>query len=103
MKNYQVWTENVKNGPLDHDYDICQDGEITTISRSNDKSWLDHARSEKIGVMINSGDDLVIRLNGIKKPITLDYQQAHQLLCLLISDTLEYKTEIRESKTIKQF
>ena len=103
MKNYQIWTEHIKNGPLIHEYEIYTDGEITTMHRTDNDNWSDHAKGEKVGEMKNSGDDLVITLEGMKKPIILDYMQAHQLLALLMIDGLDYKSEVRESRTLKQF
>lgn len=103
MKNYQIWTENMKGAPLQLEYEIYADGEYTRIHYSNDESWSDHVKGQEVGQMHNTGDGLEVTLVGVKGKIKLDYMQAHQLLSLLISDTLEYKTEIRESKTIKQF
>lgn len=101
MKLYQLWTENDSGRPLEHEYDIIdkEDSEVI-LQYSNDKTWREPCG--KVASMINTGDNLKIKLNGMKE-LTLDYMQAHQLLILLAFDSREWKNEIREIKTIKQF
>lgn len=103
MKKYEVWTENRRGEAPDHDYNIIDDenGEIK-LHYSNSKGWSDHIHNQEIASMTNTGDNLIIKVNGVKK-LELEYIQAHQLLTLLAYDTKQWKSEIRESVTIKQF
>ena len=103
MKKYEVWTENHRGEPLDYDYNIIDDenGEVK-LRYSNSEGWSEHIRDYEIGSMTNTGDSLIIKIKGMKK-LELDYQQAHKLLTLLAFDTKEWKSEIRQSITVKQF
>lgn len=102
MKTYQIWTENHRGEPLTHDYDAKVNSEVTELYYSNSTEWTSIVKNTSAGKMTNSGNDLIVEIKGVKK-IVLDYQQAHQLYTLLAIDCKNWKNEIRETTTIKQF
>ena len=100
MKKYEIHTQNHKNGPLDHDYDLIQDDELHTLSYSNSRAWSEHIRGESVGALIDDGNGVIVTLDGLKKPIKLDYKQVMELQVLLLSSLQkDYITEIREVTT----
>lgn len=94
----QVWTNNKKNGPADsYDYDITTEDNRVILNYSNDKRWTEPGK--KIGVLIDDGDGVVVKLDG-RKPIVLDYGECVEMLALLLANHTD-KIELREIKTIK--
>jgi hypothetical protein len=101
MKKYEVYTENFKGEPLNHDYDISIQDEngVTLLLRSHSDQWSKSARGEWVGSLDDDGNGVTIHLRDKKKPIVLDYQEAMQLQLLLVSSLeKEFVTEIKQVK-----
>lgn len=99
MKHVYVQVDAEGTAPLSYDYDLDEGYLFTTLKYSGSGNWADHLIGEIAGSIQDTGDDLIIKVNGVKQ-LKLDYLQAQQLLILLLSNT-EEKLEIRESKLIK--
>lgn len=101
MKNYEVHVQNMKDGKLDHDYNIQVGDPVTTLCRSNGAQWSESARNEVVGSLIDDGNGVTIELKGKKKPISLDYMQMAELqLLLLAAMESSYVTQIKESRSV---
>jgi hypothetical protein len=103
MKKYEIWSETSIGQPLEHDYDIIEkDGELIA-NRSNSADWTSDSRGNEVGKLVNSTDGFIITLEGVKKPIKLDYMAAYVLRCLLNVEEKIFKTEVRTSTVVKKF
>jgi hypothetical protein len=104
MKKYEVHVQNMKDGKLDHDYDIKIGGGITTLNRSNGGQWSESARNEVVGSLLDDGNSVCIELKGKKKRITLDYMQMAELQMLIMSAMQrDYVTVIKESTPVLRY
>jgi hypothetical protein len=103
MKQYKVFVQNSKNGPLEHDYDI-KVTDIITIAQSTGEQWSSTGRGELVGILKDDGNGVIIHLSDYKKPIKLDYKQASELQMLLLANLQkDYVTEFRKEETVLQF
>ena len=104
MKNYEVHVQNMKDGKLDHDYNIIVGEGGTSLSRSNGAHWSESSRDEVGGSLIDDGNGVIIELKGKKKSITLDYMQMAELQMLLMSALeRDYVTVIKESVPVLRY
>lgn len=104
MKKYEVHIQNHKGGLLDHDYNLTQDDELHVLTHSNSKNWSAHVRDQSVGALVDDGNGVVVTLDGLKKPIKLDYKQVLELQVLLLSSLQkDYITEIREVTTTMSY
>ena len=99
MKQVYSQVDADETAPLSYDYDLDEGYLFTTLKYSGSGNWGDQLVGNVAGSIQDTGDDLIIKVNGIKQ-LKLDYLQAQQLLILLLSRN-EEKLEIRESKLIK--
>jgi hypothetical protein len=99
MKQVYAQVDVEGTAPLSHDYDLDEGYLFTTLKYSGSGNWADQLIGEVAGSIQDTGDDLIIKVNGVKQ-LKLDYLQARQFLILLLSNNKE-KVEIRESKLIK--
>jgi len=100
MKNYEVHVQNMKNGVLEHDYDIKVTN-IVYLNHSYGSQWSESSKGELVGTLIDDGNGVSIQLSGKKKPIYLDYKQMAEVQMLLMAAMeRDYVTQIRESKSI---
>ena len=99
MKQVYAQVDADETAPLSYDYDLDEGYLFTTLKYSGSGNWGDHLIGEVAGSIQDTGDDLIIKVNGVKQ-LKLDYLQAQQFLILLLSNNKE-KVEIRESKLIK--
>jgi hypothetical protein len=98
-KTYQVWSENSTNEAMSHEYNIHVNGEESKLIYST-QGWADPGGL--VGKLLDDGDGIVIK--GITpKPLKLDYMQAHQIYVMLAHNSGQWKNEIKETITIKQF
>lgn len=98
MKNYEVHLQNMKDGPLEHDYDLKKVTNVVALSHSHGQQWAAHHRGAIVGTLRDTGNDVVIELTDRKKPITLDYKQAAEIQMLLMAAMeRDYVTVIKES------
>jgi hypothetical protein len=88
-----------ENAGMSHEYDLDEGYLFTTLKYSGSGNWGDQLVGTVAGSIQDTGDDLIIKVNGVKQ-LKLDYIQAQQFLILLLSNNTE-RLEIRESKTIK--
>lgn len=103
MKQYKVFVQNSKNGPLEHDYDI-KVTDIITLSQSTGAQWSSTGKGELVGSLEDDGNRVIIRLSDKKKLIKLDYKQAAELQMLLLANLeKDYVTEFKEEETVLQF
>ena len=94
----KVYIESVDGEPLRHEYDLeFSDGQ-TRLYYSNTKEWT--VPGQQAAYVINTGNGYIVKLDGITKPINIDYAQAEQLFILLMYMN-DAKTEICETKVIK--
>lgn len=98
MKQVYVQTDMDEKVPLSYDYDLVEDGKVSTLKYSGSGNWGDQLLGETAGTIQDTGDEVYIKINGVKV-ITLDYLQANQLLILLLSNNKE-RLEIRECNLI---
>ena len=104
MKNYEVHVQNMKNGDLDHDYNIQINSDITLLRRSNGAQWSESARDGIVGSVTDDGNRISIELRGKKKPIVLDYMQMAELQMLLMAVMQkDYVTVIKESQPVLRY
>ena len=104
MKNYEVHVQNMKDGKLDHDYNIQVGDPVVTLCRSNGAQWSESARNEVVGSLIDDGNGVTIELKSKKKPITLDYMQMAELQMLIMSAMQrDYVTVIKESTPVLRY
>jgi hypothetical protein len=99
MKQVYSQVDVEGTAPLSHDYDLDEGYLFTTLKYSGSGNWGDQLVGTVAGSIQDTGDDLIIKVNGVKQ-LKLDYLQAQQILILLLSNNQE-KIEIRESKLIK--
>jgi hypothetical protein len=99
MKQVYLQTDAEGTAPLSYDYDLDEGYLFTTLKYSGSGNWADHLIGEIAGSIQDTGNEVIIKVNGVK-PLKLDYLQAQQLLILLLNNNQE-KIEIRESKIIK--
>jgi len=98
MKNYEVHLQNMKDGPLEHDYDLKKVTNVVALSHSHGQQWAAHHRGAIVGTLTDTGNDVIIELAGTKKPIVLDYKQAAEIQMLLMAAMeRDYVTVIKES------
>lgn len=103
MKQYKVFVQNSKNGPLEHDYDI-KVTDIITLAQSTGAQWSSTGKGELVGALEDDGNRVIIRLSDKKKLIKLDYKQAAELQMLLLANLEKsYVTEFREEETVLQY
>jgi hypothetical protein len=94
----------MKDGKLDHDYNIIIAEGGTSLSRSNGTQWSESARNEVVGSLIDDGNNVTIELKGKKKPIVLDYMQMAELQMLLMAGLeRDYVTVIKEAVPILRY
>lgn len=99
MKQVYAQVDAEGTAPLSYDYDLDEGYLFTTLKYSGSGNWGDQLIGEVAGSIQDTGDEIIIKVNGVK-PLKLDYLQAQQLLILLLNNNQE-KIEIRESKLIK--
>lgn len=101
LKHYQIYVQNTKDGPMDHDYDLLQLGNRLSLNYSMGEQWTLSTRGEQAGVIENTGNDLIIQIDGRKKPLVLDYKQAAELQMLLVASLEKgYITEFRSTQPV---
>ena len=104
MKKYEVYVQNTKEGLLEHDYDLLKLKDKLSLSDSTGKQWSKSSRGEVMATLEDTGNDVIIQLEGKKKPIVLDYKQAAELQMLLLANLeSDYVTEIREAKSLIRY
>lgn len=99
MKQVYVQVDMDETSQLSHDYDLDEGYLFTTLKYSGSGNWGEQLVRTVAGSIQDTGDDLIIKVNGFKQ-LKLDYLQAQQILILLLNYNQE-KIEIRESKLIK--
>lgn len=101
LKHYQIHVQNTKDGSLEHDYNLLQLGNRLSLSYSMGNQWSKSVRGEIVGTIENTGNDLIIQIEGRKKPLVLDYKQAAELQMLLIASLeKDYSTEFRSTQPV---
>ena len=101
LKHYQIYVQNTKEGSLEHDYDLLQLGNRLSLTHSMGHQWTESTRGEQVGVIEDTGNDLIIQIDGRKKPLVLDYKQAAELQMLLVASLeKDYRTEFRSSEPV---
>lgn len=99
MKQVYVQVDMDETAPLSYDYDLIDGDYDSTLKYSGSGNWGDQLVGNVAGSIQDTGDDLIIKVNGVKQ-LKLDYLQAQQILILLLNYNQE-KIEFRESKLIK--
>ena len=99
MKQVHVQIDKGGSEKLSHEYDIDGGYLFTTLKYSNNANWADTIVGTIASSIQDTGDELILKISGLKQ-IKLDYSQALQMLVLLLNNSQE-KIEIRESILIK--
>jgi hypothetical protein len=98
----QVFVQNDKKKPLEHDYDIMYDCNKRVCLYSNNSEWAEKLRTKIRAHIIDNGDGVHIKIG--KESMDLDYADYLVLKILIASDLKDNDHfEIRESKTIKKW
>lgn len=96
----QVYVKNyLDSEELTHEYTIIKNDKELILMTSNDNEWVETWRNKKVAKLNDTGNELEIKIEGLKT-IILDYSQVLQLLTLL-SVQNDTKIEIRETNVIK--
>lgn len=104
LKHYQIHVQNTKEGSLEHDYDLLQLGNRLSLTHSMGEQWSKSTRGQQAGVIEDTGNDLIIQIDGRKKPLVLDYKQAAELQMLLVASLeKDYRTEFRTSEPVLSY
>jgi hypothetical protein len=104
LKHYQIYVQNTKDGGMDHDYDLLQLGNRLSLSHSMGEQWSVSGRGEMVGTIEDTGNDLIIQIEGRKKPLVLDYKQAAELQMLLVASLeKDYVTEFRSTQPVLSY
>jgi hypothetical protein len=99
MKQVYLQISDEENVPLSHEYDLDVGYLFTTLKYSGSSIWADDIIGTIAASIQDTGDGLILKINGMKQ-VKLDYSQALQVLILLLNNAQD-KLEIRESKLIK--
>lgn len=101
LKHYQIYVQNTKEGAYDHDYDLLQLGNRLSLTHSMGEQWSKSTRGEQVGIIEDTGNSVIVQIDGIKKPMELDYKQAAELQMLLLASLEKgYKTEFRTCEPV---
>jgi hypothetical protein len=95
MKKVLIQHNKESKHDLAHDYDIHELDYITELFYSDDSEWVPSIRNTLAAKLENTGNGLIIKINGLKK-IKLDYSQAQQLFILLKNDNGDWKIKIKD-------
>ena len=96
----QVYVKNYLNSEeLNHQYNIIKNDKELILMTSNDNEWVETWRNKKVAKLNDTGNELEIKIEGLKT-IILDYSQALQLQ-ILLSLTNDTRVEVRESILVK--
>lgn len=93
----QVYTRYSPDEDMHLEYEIMQGGRVTSLIRSKEGDWLDHAKGEIAITVKDNGNGYEIQFPG-HKAIKLDYAQMHELFVLQLHSQ-DTELEFRESKT----
>lgn len=95
MKKVLIQNDIFDKKNLDHDYNIIEQGRDTILKYSDNSAWVSSIRDTIAAKMEDTGDELIIKIDGLKK-IKLDYSQAQQLFILLKINKGNWKIKIKE-------
>lgn len=98
MKQVYVEQSIHADEPLVHEYNIIDDEDLI-LKTSDNKEWVEIHRNKEVARLIDDGNEIQIKLEGLKT-IKLDYSQALQLQ-ILLSLTNDTRVEVRESILVK--
>ena len=98
----QVFVQNDRKKPLEHDYDIMYNDDKRIAFYSNNPAWAEDLQGTVYGFIKDDGNGVKIKFG--KKSMDLDYADYLVLKILIASDLKDNDHfEIRESKTIKKW
>ena len=101
LKHYQIYVQNTKDGGMDHDYDLLQLDNRISLTHSMGEQWSKSSRGEIVGTIEDTGNEVIIQIEGRKKPLVLDYKQAAELQMLLVASLeKDYVTEFRSTQPV---
>jgi len=99
MEKLQVYVENSKGEPLEHDYDLEMGACLINLKYSDNADWT--CGGQTAISITDDGDGLSLKFFD-KKPINLEYSEARELI-IALSMSVTDKIEIRKSEIIKTF
>jgi len=99
METLQVYVQNSKNEPLEHDYDLEIGACLTKLNFSDHSDWT--CGGQTALTITDDGDGLSVKFPD-RKAITLSYAETRELF-IALSMNIEDKIEIKKSEIIKTF
>lgn len=99
MEKLQVYVQNSKNEPLEHDYDLEKGVCLTRLNFSDNSDWT--CGGQTALTITDDGDGITIKFPD-RKAIALSYAETRELF-IVLSMNIEDKIEIRKSELIKTF
>lgn len=102
-KKFEVWVESYKDKPLEHLYNIFENGKLLNIRVNENIVWNPEYRGKEVAFLKNSGDGVTIGIDGLKDSIKLNYTQVALLKYLLNAEEPDGRTEFKQYTTVKTF
>ena len=97
MEQLQVYVQNSKSEPLDHDYDLEIGACLVKLNYSKNPEWT--CGGQTALTITDDGNGLSVKFSD-RKAIALSYSDARELV-IALSMSMEDRIEIRKSELIK--